>query len=107
MGYAGRLLDDAESKMRDPRSLDHPGVFQFNRCCAEVVEQSDTCTEQDRRKIDVNFVKQARFDALLRDTRARYGNILVPCGLLCLTNGAFNTIGDEGERRSFLEPFLR
>ena len=105
-GIRGRLLDDAETKMRNPRSLDHPGAFQFNGYCAQVVEQSDTVTQQDGREIDVDFVEQPGLDALLCDTRAAYGDIRAPCCFLCLANGAFNTVGDEGERRSFLEPLL-
>ena len=92
--------------MCDPGRLNHPGAFQLNWRNAQVVEQSDTVTEQDGHQVDLYFVKQLGLEALLHDIRARYGDILVPCGFLCLTNGTFNAICDEGEGRSFLDPFL-
>ena len=88
--------------MCDASSLDHPGAFQINTTRSEIVEQPDSCPKQDRHQIDMDFIQQSGLDALLGDSRAGYGDVLVPCGLLCLTNGAFNAIGDEGEGRSFL-----
>ena len=88
------------------RSLNYPGRFEFNLLRAEVIEQSNTVTEQDGRQVDPDFVQQAQLQALLCDTRAAYTDILIPCGFLCLTNGAFNAIRDESEGRPFLDPFL-
>src|SRR5262245_62594932 len=92
--------------MCDPRVFDEPYAFQFNWLGTEMVEQSDTLSEQDRRQVDMDFVEQPGLEALLRETRGGYRHILVACGLLCLTNGAFNAVGDECERRSLLDPFL-
>jgi hypothetical protein len=89
------------------RGLDHPRAFQFDWLWTQVVEQPDTTAKQNRHQVDYYFVKQPRLEALLEDTRGAYGDILVPRGLLCLANGAFNAVGDKGERRSVLDPFLR
>jgi hypothetical protein len=51
-----RLFDDAESKMRDPRCHDHPGALELNCLRAQVVEQSDTRTQQDGYQIDMDFI---------------------------------------------------
>src|SRR5215213_7040465 len=55
----------------------------------------------------MQLIEQASLEALLHDTGSAYDDILVACGLLCLANGAFNPIGNKGERRSFRGPFLR
>jgi len=99
---AARLRTIAELCIR----LDEPYAFQFNWLSAEMLEQSDAITEQDRRQVDMYFVEQPGLEALLRDTRGGDGHILVACGLLCLTNGAFHAVGHEGERRTLLDPFL-
>jgi hypothetical protein len=83
VGYAGRL--------------DHSYAFQFNWLDIQMIEQSDTLSEQEGRDINVDFVHQARIEALLQDTGSTYDDILVACGLPGLTNGAFNPIGDKGE----------
>jgi hypothetical protein len=41
------LLDDAEREMRDILSVDYPCALQFNLLSAQMVEQSDTVTEQN------------------------------------------------------------
>src|SRR6266498_2946840 len=100
------LLDDTEAKMGYPRRLDHPRAFQFNWFSAEMLEQSDTLSKQDGHQIDGYFVKKPGCEALLHDLRGGYGDILISCCIFCLPNGAFNAIGDEGEWRSFRDPFL-
>src|SRR5262249_43814023 len=97
---------DAESQMCDTRCLDEPYAFQFDWLSTQMLEQSDTRSEQDRRQVDMNFVEQPGLETLLRDTRGGDGHILVPCGLLRLTNRAFNAVGDERERRIAADPFL-
>jgi hypothetical protein len=89
------------------RGLDHPRAFQLNWLGAQVVEQSDTTTEQDGHQVDMDFVKQSGLEALLGDAGGAYRDTLVPCNLPGLLNGAFYAVGDESERRSFLDPFLR
>ena len=88
------------------RGLDHPRAFQFNWLSAQVVEQSDTSTKKEGHQVNIYFVKNSGFEALLGNTSGTYSDILVPCDSFCLFNGAFNAIRDERERRSFLDPFL-
>lgn len=71
--------------MRDARRLDHPGAFQLNGISSDLVEQPRTCAEQ------------TGLEALLRDTRRGDGDVLLPRGLLSLTNGAFDAVRDEGK----------
>ena len=66
--------------MRDPRSLYHPDAFQLNWLSAQVVEHTHACAKQHRHEIDVDFVEQSGFEALLHDVRAAYADILVPLG---------------------------
>lgn len=89
--------------MRYPTGFFHLRAFQFNWRSRQVFEQSDTCAEQDGHQVDMDFVKQSRFYALLRDTCGGYGDVLVACDRFCLFNGAFNAVGDEREQRSFLD----
>ncbi len=86
--------------MCDTRGLDEPYAFQFDWLSTQMLEQSDTRSEQDRRQVDMDFVEQPGLEALLRDTRRGYRHMLVACGLLCLTNGAFNAVSDECEWRT-------
>src|SRR5215216_5073288 len=53
------------------------------------------------------FVEQPSLEALLRDARGSHCNVLVPCRVLCLTNGAFNAVGDKCKWRTFFAPLLR
>ncbi len=55
-----RLLYDAKPKMDHAGRGDRLDVFQFDRFCAQPIEQAHTSAEQDRRKVDVNFVNQSR-----------------------------------------------
>ena len=80
------------------RGLDHPGAFQFNWFCAQVVEISDTLSEQDGHQVDAYFVNQPGLDALLHNIRAVYRDILVAGDRSGLFNGAFNAVRDERER---------
>src|SRR5439155_15955431 len=85
---------------------DHPRAFERDRRGAQVLEQADAVAEQDGHQVDPDLVKQPGLEALLHDVRAADGDILVPGGFLCLTNGALHAVGDEGEGRSFPDPFL-
>ena len=42
-----------------PRRLDHPGAGEFNWLSAQVLEQSDTVTQQDGHQVDGYFVKKS------------------------------------------------
>src|SRR5450755_1732694 len=94
------LCDDSEAQMGDTGGLDHLRSFQFNGLSAEMVKQADPFTKQDRYEVEVDFVKQSRFETLLSDSGARHPDILVTSGGFRLPDGAFNPIGDEGKRRS-------
>ena len=51
------LLYDAECQMRYARGLNHLGSFQLDLLAAEMLEQSDTFTEEYGREVDLYFVK--------------------------------------------------
>ena len=89
--------------------INHPHFFQFNVFCAHLLEQTATVTEQDMHYVNLYFVNQSGFQALLSDMRATgFHNIFIPCGCFCLPDGAFDTVGDEGKRRPpFLTNFSR
>ena len=81
----GILLYDAERQMRYARVLDHPGSFQLDLLAAdadaEMLEQSDTFTEEYRHEVDLYFVKKTRFQVLLSYIRAtQYPDVLVALG---------------------------
>ncbi len=85
---------------------DHAYAFQVDPLYVQVVEQPDALSEQERRHVNMDLVHPPQVEALLQDAGGAHDDILVPCGLFCLTNGPFNPIGDKGERRPFLDPFL-
>jgi hypothetical protein len=57
--------------------LDHPHAFQVDRLRTRMIEQSDTASEQNRRQVNLYFVKNSRLDALLRDAGGAYTDIPV------------------------------
>src|SRR3954463_6404396 len=71
-----------------------------------MLEQADAIAEQDRNEIDVNFVEQPGFDALLRGRRGGNGDVFITGGSFGLSNGAFDAVGHKRKRRSFPDPFL-
>jgi hypothetical protein len=93
------LLYDAKPKIRSPRGLYHPSSFQFNVLSANMLEQSETFTEQYGHYANLYFVKQSSFYELLSGIRAAYyRDIFVTCSCFGLFNSTFNTISDEGKR---------
>src|SRR5687768_9215963 len=82
-------------------------TFEIDRAGAKVVEHAYATTDQDWGNVDGNFVNQAGLDRLLQDAGCANDHILIPCGLLCLANGTFHAVGDKGEWRTWLHPFLR
>ena len=90
--------------MGDPSALDHPGDFQVDRPGAEVVEQADATPEQDGHQVDVDLVQESRSDVLLHDARGAHADILVTGDRFGLLQSAFQAVGDEPERRSFIDP---
>ena len=72
-----------------------------------MVEQSNARAEQDGHQVDMDFLKQSGFEALLHNRRGGYHNMFFACNRFCLFNGAFHAVGDEGDRPSFLDPFWR
>jgi hypothetical protein len=53
-----RLLHDEESQIGGERGFDHPGPLHFDSLGADVVEQSDTRTEQYGRQVDLHLVHE-------------------------------------------------
>src|SRR6476620_11798945 len=92
--------------MRNPRALDNLGALQLDRFRA-VVEQSDAVPEQDRHQIEVYLVEKSRSDALLHQVRTDYADVLVTCDRFRLRDSVFETVRNERERRSFVNPLLR
>src|SRR4029450_5278459 len=90
--------------MGHPGALDHPRALQVDRPGAEVVEQADAAPEQDGYQVDVDLVQESRSDALLHDAGGAQADVLVAGHPLGLPEGAFEAVGDEGERRSFIDP---
>jgi hypothetical protein len=81
--------------------------FEFYRFDAEILEQANALTKQNWYEVDADFVQQPGFEALLRNICATDANTFVAREFFCFCNGAFDAIGDEGERRIWLvDPFL-
>jgi hypothetical protein len=59
-------IDDAEREMGNSCRLDHAGAFQLNSSI-QVVEQADTCAQQERHQVDMDFVEQSGLEALLHN----------------------------------------
>ena len=72
-----------------------------------MLEQADAPSEQDRHQVYVYLVEKSGLEALLRDARGAYGDVLVACYGFGLLYGAFEAVRDERERRSLVDPFLR
>src|SRR5215216_4782684 len=72
-----------------------------------MLEQSPTVAEQYGYEVNLHSVKQPGTQVLLNYIRTtRYRDILLTCGRPCLFEGAFDTVGDEGERRCSLNQLL-
>src|SRR5438876_12351229 len=52
------------------------------------------------------LVEEPCFEALLHDARGTHADVVVACDRLCLLYGAFESVRDERERRSFVDPVL-
>src|ERR687895_747787 len=66
-----------------------------------MVEQSDTVAEQYGHYVNLYFVQQSSLYVLLNRIRATCNlNSFVTGGCFCLFKGAFNSVSDEGIRRS-------
>ncbi len=65
-----------------------------------MLEQSDTITDQYGHEVNLYFVKKSSLYVLLSGIRAHQSDIFVTCGCFGLFKGAFDTVSDEGKRRS-------
>ncbi len=92
MGYVGGLY--------------HLRALQFDRSRAQVVEQPDALSKQDGYQVYVYLVKKSRPNALLHDAGGGHGDVLLARDRFRLLDGAFDSVRDERERRSFVDPFL-
>jgi hypothetical protein len=94
--------------MCDTRGFDHTRLFQHNLLGAEMIEQSDTFTEQYGHKVNHHLIDKSGFDALLRHICAAHEiDVLLARRLLSLLYGALDTVGDERERGRTLWNVLR
>jgi len=57
-------------------------------------------------QVYVYLIEEPGLDALLHDARGTHADVLVTCNRLRLVQGAFESVGDERERRSFVDPVL-
>src|SRR5215216_6540017 len=71
-----------------------------------MLEQSNTPSEQDGHKIYVYLVKNSCPEALLHDARRPHRHVLLTRNRFRLLHGALDTLRDERERRSLVDPFL-
>src|SRR4249919_2831806 len=71
-----------------------------------MVEQRDTAPEKDVYQVEVYLIEEPSLDALLHDARGTHPYVLVACDRLRLLYGAFESVRDERERRSFVNPLL-
>jgi hypothetical protein len=71
-----------------------------------MVEQRNAAPEQDVHQVDMYLVEEPCFDALLHDARGTHADVLVACDRLRLLYGAFESVRDERERRSFVDLLL-
>jgi hypothetical protein len=72
-----------------------------------VVEQADTCAQQERHQVDMDFVEQSGLEALLHDRGGGNDDTLLSGDRPGLRDGAFHSVADEGERPFLLDPFWR
>ncbi len=72
-----------------------------------MLKQPDTCAQQDRCQIDMDFVEQPGLEALLRDLRASYDNVFAARGCLCQLDSPLDAFGDKCERQIFPGPLRR
>jgi hypothetical protein len=84
--------------VRHPSALDHPRALQVDRPGAEVIEQADAAPEQHRHQVEVELVQESRSEALLHDAGGAHADVLVPGDRSGLLQGAFESVGDKGER---------
>src|SRR5215208_5878764 len=84
--------------MYDPNRIDYSAVFQFDLLLTNMLEQSDSFTEQDGYQMNLYLVEKSSFKILLSDIRTSSDHdVSVACGRLCLLKSAFNTIRDKDE----------
>jgi hypothetical protein len=57
-------------------------------------------------QVYVYLIEEPGLYALLHDARGTHADVLVTCNRLRLVQGAFESVGDERERRSFVDPVL-
>ncbi len=90
------LLYDAEFEMRDSRGLDDIKAFEFNRRI-QLIERAHAVAEQHRGQLDVDLVKQARFQALLNDRRADDDMLVTrrALGLIALATPSLTKVNGE------------
>src|SRR3954471_21942602 len=72
-----------------------------------MLEQPDAVPEKGGHQVYHYLIKEARPDALLYDAGSHHGDVLLGGYRFRLPHGAFDTVRNELERRSCVDPFLR
>ena len=85
--------------MRSPaRQFHHLYSFQMELWVASLIEETQTCAQEHRHDVNVEFVSQPGSQALLCDVGGtNHGHIFVARSRFSLPDGAFYTIRHEGE----------
>jgi len=81
--------------MCDTDPFNDSEFFQFNGSAIQGIEQSHPSAEQERRQINLYFVEQPGFEALLRNTCADHIDILITGSFLRLADGVESAVRDE------------
>src|ERR1700730_16700506 len=84
------LFHHSEREMGCSRCLKRSYAFQLDRLRAEVIEEANALTQENRGNVHMEFVEQTRLQGLLDGACAMKGHIFLACQLLCLLNRAFN-----------------
>src|SRR4030095_8851506 len=93
--------------MCDTGRINDSCTLEFDGSPSKAIEQTHTATDEDGRHVNVYFIDQPGLKSLLQNIGGADHHVLISGGFFCLTDGAFNTIGDKDEWRVFFHPFLR
>lgn len=53
----GAQLENAIAKVGDGRGINHPCALQFQRLCAQMLEQADTIAQEDGDQVNLYFIQ--------------------------------------------------
>src|SRR3954469_14903654 len=87
------------AQVRDADAGNHRRIAEDGRRAGQVVEQSNSGAEKNRRDVDVDFVEEASIQALLNGVGAVDPDGFPRGGGLRLVPGAFDAVGHEVDSR--------